>query len=160
MIRANGLVVKVTLRWVAGSRATWVLFLKSAEIHACLSHFCVSPSVHWHARILYCCALYNLFFLGFRQWRSRADRVVNLNTTIQLPLFWRTSTRARARTRPHVWAWQMGRDYSDCRASELTDLQVSATQWLRIFLIPRKYRKNEGSCPGLDCSLLHVDNVA
>ena len=23
-----------------------------------------------------------LFFLGFRQWRSRADKVVNLNTTI------------------------------------------------------------------------------
>ena len=26
------------------------------------------------------------FFLGFRQWRSRADRVVNLNTT----MFWIT----------------------------------------------------------------------
>ena len=41
------------------------------------------------------------FFLGFRQWRSRADRVVNLNMTIRPPLFWRT-----------------------CRASELTDRQV------------------------------------
>ena len=40
--------------------------------------------------LLYCCALYNFFFLGFRQWQSRADRVVNLNTTIRLPLFWRT----------------------------------------------------------------------
>ena len=66
-----------------------------------------------------------IFFLGFRQWRSRADRVVNLNTTIRLPLFWRTWTRARASTRPHVLAWHMGRDYSDCRASELTDRQVS-----------------------------------
>ena len=88
--------------------------------------FCValSPSVHWHACFLYCCALY-IFFLGFRQWRSRADRVVNLNTTIRLALFWRTWTRARAHTRPHVLAWHMGRDYSDSRASELTDRQVS-----------------------------------
>ena len=59
------------------------------------------------------------------QWPSRADRAVNLNTTIQLALFWRTWTRARARTRPHMLAWHMGRDYSDCRASELTDSQVS-----------------------------------
>ena len=83
----------------------------------------LSPSMHWLAS--FCCALYNFFSLGFRQWRSRADRVVNLNTTIRLPLFWRTWTRARARTRPHVLAWHMGRDYSYCRASELTDSQVS-----------------------------------
>ena len=88
--------------------------------------FCValSPSVHWHASFLYCCALYNFFFLGFRQWRSRADRVVNLNTTIQLALFWRTWTRALASTRPHVLAWHVGRDYSYCGALELTGRQV------------------------------------
>ena len=33
------------------------------------------------------------FFLGFRQRISHADRVVNLNTTIWLPQFWRTWTR-------------------------------------------------------------------
>ena len=51
--------------------------------------FCValSPLVHWHARFLYCCALYNLFFLGFRQGRSRANKVVSINTTIHLHCF-------------------------------------------------------------------------
>ena len=83
---------------------------------------------------LYCCALNNFSLLGFRQQWSRADRVINLNTTIQNPLFWRTWTRPsefhclgelEASTSPHVQAWHMGRDYSYCRASELTDLQVS-----------------------------------
>ena len=34
--------------------------------------------------------LSTIFFLGLLQWRSRADRVVNLNTAIRLPPFWRT----------------------------------------------------------------------
>ena len=100
---------------------------------------CTDARAFW--QFLYCCALYNFFFLGFRQWHSLADRVVNLNTTIRLPLFWRTWTQARARTRPHVLAWHMGRDYSYCRASELTDRQVSG---FFFFLISRKYRKKEG----------------
>ena len=75
--------------------------------------------------LLYCCPLYNFFFLGFRQWLSCADRVVNLNTTILLLLFWRTWTWARARTCPHVRAWHRGRNYSYYRNSELTDSQVS-----------------------------------
>ena len=65
------------------------------------------------------------FFLGFHQGQSRADRVVNLNSTIWLPLFWTTWTRARDSTSPHVLAWHMGRDYRDYRVSELTDSQVS-----------------------------------
>ena len=69
-------------------------------------------------------AVLSIFFF-FRQWRSRADRVVNLNRTIWLALFWRTWTRARACTRPHALAWHMGRDTSYYRALELTDLQVS-----------------------------------
>ena len=86
---------------------------------------------HWvrqctDTRAFYIAALSIIFF----PWISsvaiwRADRVVNLNTTIWLALFWRTWTRARASTRPHVLAWHMGRDYSNCRASELTDHQVS-----------------------------------
>ena len=89
--------------------------------------FCValSPSVHWHTSFSYCCTLYNFSFLGFRQWQSRTDRVVNLNTTIWLPLFWRTWTWALARSRPHVLALHMDRDYSNCRASDMTDHQVS-----------------------------------
>ena len=100
----------------------------SAEMLGVPRPFCValSPSVHWNARFLYSCALHIFSILGFRQWRSRADRVVNLNTTIRFPLFWRTWTRARARTLPHGRAWHMGRNYSDCRASELTDRQVSS----------------------------------
>ena len=87
------------LRLVAESRATLAQFLKSAETLATPRPFCValSPSVHWHAGFLYFCALYDFFFLGFRQWRSHADRVVNLNTTIWIPLFssWRTWTRTQ-----------------------------------------------------------------
>ena len=45
--------------------------------------------------LLYCCAVYNFYFLGFRQWRSRADRVLTLNMNIRLPLFWSTWSRAR-----------------------------------------------------------------
>ena len=110
--------------------------------------FCValSPSVHWHTHFLYCCALYNLFFLGFRQWGSRADRVVNVNTTIWLPLFWRTWTLA---TRPHVLAWHISRDYSDCRASdsEMTDRQPCARSVASFFpdvsKIPTKQRPRQ-----------------
>ena len=50
------------------------------------------------------CSL-QFFFLGFRKWLSRTDRVVNLNTTIRFPLFWRTWTRALASTRAHMRAW-------------------------------------------------------
>ena len=68
--------------------------------------FCValSPSVHWYASFLYCCALYSFFFLGFRQWLTRVDRVVNLNATIWIPLFWRIWTLVRAWTCTHVLA--------------------------------------------------------
>ena len=76
-------------------------------------------------RSFYIAVLSIIFLLGLRQWLSHADRVVNLNTTIQLPLFWRTWTRARASTRPHVRARHMGSDYSYCRALKLTDRKVS-----------------------------------
>ena len=86
----------------------------------CLCHFVW----HWAHQCTDTRASYiAVLFLGFRQ--SRADKVVNLNTTIQLALFWRTQTWALASTCPHVLAWHMDRDYSYCRASELTDRQVS-----------------------------------
>ena len=112
------------LRLVAESPVTWVWFLHGAETSAAPLPFCValSPSVHWHASFLYCCALYIFFFLDFVSG-DLALTELNLNTTIRLPLFWRNG--AWARTRPHVLAWHKGRDYSDCRASELTDRQVS-----------------------------------
>ena len=115
------------LRLVAESRATWIWFMMSAETLCSASAILrgTEPVSALTRALVYCCTLQNFLLLGFCQWRSRADRVVNLNTTIWLPLFWRTWTRARASTRPHVLAWHMGRDYSDCRASELTDRQVS-----------------------------------
>ena len=83
--------------------------------------FCVSlsPSVPWHARFLFRCALYIFLLLGFRQWRSRADRVFTLNMNIRLPLFWSTWSRARGPDSTACAGLGHGRDYSDCRASEL-----------------------------------------
>ena len=112
-------------QWVRrhGFYSWWVLKLSASPLPFCVA---LSPSVHWHVRFLYCCALYNCFFFGFCQWQSCTDRVVNLYTlaTILLPLFWRTWTRALASTRPHVLAWHVGRDYSYCGALELTGRQV------------------------------------
>ena len=112
--------------------------------------FCIalSQSVHWHTQLLYWGTLYNFVFFGFkfRQWwsraASRADRYINLNATIWLPLFWRTWTLAQTSTCPHVLACDMGRHYIYCRASELTDLQVFG---LVFPLISRKYRKTMAS---------------
>ena len=64
LIWINGLVVKTG--W-------WVLNSSAAPQPFCVA---LSPSVHWHNCFLYCCTLYNFFFLGFRQWQSHADRVV------------------------------------------------------------------------------------
>ena len=69
-------------RLIAESLATWVQILKSAKTKPSAGpqpfFVALSPSVHCQLRFLCCCTLYN-FFLGFRQWRSRADslRVVN-----------------------------------------------------------------------------------
>ena len=122
LIRIHSLVVKLLQRvWRHGFNSWWVLRLSAALcILRGTESVCALTRALW-----YCCALYNFFFLGFRQWRSCADRVANLNTTIRLPLFWRTWTWGRASTRPHVRARHMGRDYSYCRASALTDSKVS-----------------------------------
>ena len=132
-------------RWVAKSWVTWVRFLMSAEMPCCASAILrstepVSALTHTLFKLLR--SLY-FVFRGLRQWRSRADRVVNLNTTIWLPLFWRTWTRARANTRPHVLTWHMGRDYSYCRASELTDSQVSGFVYSWFLEIQKRRRPHK-----------------
>ena len=106
---------------------TWVWFLKIAEM-LCRAWPILRgtesvSALTWALFIL----MHSLYIILFCQWWSSADRVVNLKKTIMIrfPLFWRTWTRARASTCPHVLAWHMGRDYSYCRASELTDSQVS-----------------------------------
>ena len=72
------------LRLVVDSLVTWVRFPHGAESF-CRAEAILrgSPSV----RFLYCCALYNSFFLGFRKWQSRTDRVSTLNINIRLPPF-------------------------------------------------------------------------
>ena len=104
--------------------------------------FCValSQSVYWHESFLYCCALYNLFFLGFRQWQSRADRIVNLNATILLPLFWRTWTWALASLAHMCWpgTWPEIISIVEPRG------WLTARSVASFFLISRKYRKNKG----------------
>ena len=67
------------------SLATWVRFLISAEMLCSASAILrgtesVSAMTLALFILLQCCTLYNFFFLGFRQWLSRADRVVNLNS--------------------------------------------------------------------------------
>ena len=42
----------------------------------------VSALTHMLFMLLCSLIVYSFFFLGFRQWQSRADRVVNLNMTI------------------------------------------------------------------------------
>ena len=143
-------------QWLSGwgeSQWVWQLGFDSWGVLKCSAAprpFCValSPSVFWHTRLLYCCALYNCFFswissVAILRSGSCAERVVNLNTTIWLPLLWRTWTRARARTCPHVLAWHIGRDYSDCRASELTDRRVTARSVASFFPDFSKIQKKQ-----------------
>ena len=88
-----------------------------------------SPSAIWrgteavsaltHALlILFSSELSTIFFLGFRQWRSRADRFLTLNTNIRLPLFWSTRSRAQGQDSARCSDLAHGRDYSDCRDSK------------------------------------------
>ena len=66
-----------------------------------------------------------IYIPGFRQWRSRTDRNLTPNITSYLE---------------SVMAWQMGRDYSYCRASELIDRQVSGLVFFQ-FLENKKNRR-------------------
>ena len=97
------------LRWVVGSQVTWALFLMSAETLWCrpTATGLLASLWHWASQCTdtvtsaFYIAVLSKKFLGFLQWRSCADRVVNLNTTISPPLFWRTWNWALASTRPH-----------------------------------------------------------
>ena len=156
MIQANGLVVEVSSSEFGGLGSIpdecWNSLPRlghfAAESQFFARHWarqCTDTSTFYIAHN--CWALYNFLFLDFVSGdlaQRHADTVVNLNTTTRLPLFWRTWTLARASTCPHasVRAWHIGRDYSDCRGSELTDRQVSGFiySW---FL--GKYKKTKAS---------------
>ena len=92
----------------------------------------------WHkarqctdTRTFYTAALSIIFFfLGFRQWRSRADRVLTLSMNIRLPLFWSTWSPARSPHSATGAGLAHARDYSNCRASELN----CKSAWPLLFL--------------------------
>ena len=109
------------LRLVAESRATWVRFLKSAETLCSASAILRGTEpVSALTRALFTLSR-SLWF--FSSWILSVT--ISRWQTIWLPLIWRAWTRALASNRPHVLAWHIGRDYCDCRASELTDRQVN-----------------------------------
>ena len=112
LLQNNGSAWQCLLLLKAASNewVTWVRFQQGAILRGIESVSALT------CELLYCCTLYNFFFLGFRQRWSSTDRVVNLNMTIQLQLFWRTWTWAWPALRPYVLAWHMGRDYSNCGA--------------------------------------------
>ena len=106
-------------QWLPVSRATWVQFLQGAENLCSSSAILRGTEADWahqctdtRAFILMHSLLF--FFLGFRQWRSCAGKVLTLNMNIWLQLFWSTWSRPRARTRPYVQAFHVC-DYSYCR---------------------------------------------
>ena len=143
------------LRWVVESRPTWVRFLMSAETPATPQPFCValSQSVHWHATFYFAALSIIFLLLGFRQWQYRADRVVNLNTTIWLPLFWRTWTGAQARTLPHVLiaiveprSWLTARSVASF-IPDFSKIQKKQRPRKRLF---------QGSCPWLHVHIWFV----
>ena len=86
----------------------------------------LSQSVHWHASFLYCCALYNFFFLDFVSG-NLALTGFTLNMNILLPLFWSTFSPARGQDSAICVGLAHGRDYSYCRASELKLQKFLAT---------------------------------
>ena len=108
------------------SRATLVRFQHGAETLCSPLPFsslrCTEPVSALTQALLYWFALYIFLqvLLWFHQWRSRADRVLTLNTNIRLPLFWSTwsdfhcfgalgvGPGARTPSRPHMRAWRMG----------------------------------------------------
>ena len=107
--------------------------------------------------LLYCCALYN-FFLGFRSWRSRADRILFLNINIRLPLFWSTWSQARGQDSANRADLARGRDYSDCRASYEMSQKCLAHELSRI-LENKGRRKGFINPHSPDCHITQNFNI-
>ena len=97
------------LRWVVVSLGAWVLFRLGAENLVGLS-----SSVHWNTCFLYCCALYNFFFLRIRRvfwtWPSNTSLPYARQFTVCSTLAPRSLARHRSGWRarghllaPHAW---------------------------------------------------------
>ena len=109
------------LRLVVDSLVIWVRFTHGAESFcsaAAILRGTEPVSAQTLALFTLLCSLI-FFFLGFRQWRSRTDRVLTLNMNIRLPLFWSTWSPALGRDSATCAGLAYGRDYSNCRASDL-----------------------------------------
>ena len=84
-----------TTLWLSGwGESKWVgrhVFdsRKIRKLSAVLRHFAWHWARQWidTCAFILLCSLY-FFFLGFLQWRSRAERVLTLNMNIRLLLFW------------------------------------------------------------------------
>ena len=90
--------------------------------------------------LLYCCALYNFFFLGFCQLLSCANRASTFNMNSWLPLFWSTWSCARGKDSATCAGLVHGRDYSYCRAPE----KIRKSAWPLFFLELSKILENNG----------------
>ena len=107
----------------------WVRFLMSADSFCSILRGTERVSV-LTPTLFICCTLYDFFnFFGFRQWRSRAERAVNLNTNIQCfgELELGPGPALTHMCGPGTWA-----------ALELTDSQVSGFVFRKYVF--RKYR--------------------
>ena len=80
------------------------------------------------------------YFLEFRKWWSRADRVLTLNMNIRRPLFWSTWSLALGLDSATCAGLAHGLDYSDCRASEQKSKKVLGPYFS---LNCRKYLKSK-----------------
>ena len=100
------------LRSVALILETWDQFPQGVKVSAIvppqagpLAILCgTEPVSGLTPALLYCCALYNFFFLGFCQWRSCLDRVLTLkmNILLQFHCFGALGVLPGGQTRPHV----------------------------------------------------------
>ena len=106
------------LRRVAVSRGAWVQILQGTET------FCLPSAILRGTELvsalaralLYCCALYNFYFLDFLSGDLALTGFYFLTWTSDFNCFGALGVGPGART--WLLAWRMGRDFSFCRASE------------------------------------------
>ena len=122
------------LRLVVDSLVTWVLIAHGAEPFCSAAAILrgTEPVSAQTPALFYIAALSIICFFGFRQWRSRTDRVLALNMNIRFPLFWSTRSHALGPDSATYAGLAHGRDYSDCRASEIKLQKCLATVFLEL----------------------------
>ena len=129
--------------WLRGFESRMMLI---PSVYTCCGHF----AWHWarqctNTRAFYIAALSIIFLLlGFRQWRSRTDRVLTLSMNILLPLFWSTWSPALGPNSATCAGLAHGRDYSGCRALELKLQKFLATVFSWILEITFKQWPSPG----------------